>query len=113
MNKESFLENLDNIYRECSVYNWDKNESKPINKKQYLIAKDFFENFNSLDFPIIKCNFNGDIYFEWYKNSNLFLIIFISENPAFYIMNNEFYTIILHNITNYIYEIVYNILKEK
>lgn len=81
INKKPLLDELFQVYRECSEENWDGYDSKPITKKAYLEAEKLIRLLPSnIKNPEIIPEPTGEIAFEWHQGKRFTFIISVSGN---------------------------------
>ena len=75
------LDNLIEVFKECSEENWDGYGAKPITSKVYSEALNLIALLPlSLPFPDIVPEPDGSIGFEWYKEKRNLFVISIGGN---------------------------------
>lgn len=79
--KDSALENLYEIYKECSEVDWDGYDANPISQEVYLEASKLIRILpSSIPMPEILPEPDGHIGFEWYKGENYVFVISLEGN---------------------------------
>jgi hypothetical protein len=86
IDKDSLFQELDEVFEECSVDNWDGYDAKPINVKSQIEAIRFARNLpTTIPTPEIAADPDGEISFEWYEGPRRVLTVSIgSHNKATY-----------------------------
>ena len=81
LNKRPLLDELYQIYKECSETNWDGYDSQPISKEAYLEAEKLIRLLPT-DFkkPEILPEATGEIVFEWYQGKRFIYTISVGGN---------------------------------
>ncbi len=75
------LEQLDQIYDECSEPDWDGYEADPISLDTYLEARKLLSMIPvSLPQPQISAEPDGEIGFEWYKDKYSIFVVSVGGN---------------------------------
>ena len=73
------LENLDEVYEECSETNWDGYDAQPISREAYFEASKLLRTIpNSFPMPDILPEPDGGIGLEWYKSKGFSFVISVS-----------------------------------
>ena len=109
------LKNLDEVYDECSVANWDGYNAQPISREAYFEASKLLRILpNSFPVPDIGPEPDGGIGLEWYKEKWFSFIVSVNgKNIITYVgrfgKNNHFYGTESYN--NSVPEIILNGLK--
>jgi len=94
------LKNLDEVYDECSVENWDGYNAQPVSQDAYFEASKLLKIFPtssiSLPMPDIGPEPDGGIGLEWYKDKGFsFLVSINGKNIITYVgrfgKNKHFY----------------------
>jgi hypothetical protein len=91
------LKNLDEVYDECSVANWDGYNAQPISREAYFEASKLLRILpNSFPMPDILPEPDGGIGLEWYKDKGFSFVVSVSsKNIITYVgrfgKNNYFY----------------------
>lgn len=79
--KLRLLDELFQIYKECSDENWDGYDAEPITQKTLLEAEKFIELLpSSLNVPEIIPEPTGEIAFEWYRGKRFVFIASVGGN---------------------------------
>lgn len=83
---EETVESLYQVFKECSVKNWDGYGANPISRDSALEALRFINLMPSLfPMPQVIAEPSGEIGFEWYKDNRLiFAISFSGKNMISY-----------------------------
>lgn len=83
---EETIESLYQVFKQCSVENWDGYGAKPISKDSALEALKFINLMpSSFPMPQVIAEPSGEIGFEWYKdNSSIFVLSFSGKKMISY-----------------------------
>jgi len=74
------FQQLDEIFRDCSLDGWDSDKAKPISGEVLLCARGFLNSFPlGMEAPEVGAEPDGAITLEWYRSPNK--VISISINP--------------------------------
>lgn len=77
----STANNLEDIFKECSSDDWDGYGAKAINAYTYRNAWRFINTLPSyLPLPELGCEPDGQITFEWFKDSSNIISISVSQD---------------------------------
>lgn len=72
---------LDNLYKECSVKNWDGYGAEPLCKELREVVEKFLNLLpNNIPDPDIIPDTDGEISLDWYREKNTIFSISIGKN---------------------------------
>ena len=75
------IQKLNNIYEDCSQPNWDGYGAKPIDIETYYESQRFINCLpESLPYPEVTPDPDGEVSFEWFKNSKRIFSVSIGRN---------------------------------
>jgi len=77
---EETLQQLDEVYSECSSVGWDGANAKPVSEEVLQCAVRFLYSFSiRIEVPEVGAEPDGSITLEWYRSPNK--VVSISINP--------------------------------
>jgi len=81
INKQPLLNELFQIYQECSVNNWDGYDAQPISNEAYLEAEKLIRLLPpNIKKPEFIPEPTGEIAFEWYQGKRFIFVISVGGN---------------------------------
>jgi hypothetical protein len=86
LDKDTLLQEINEVFEECSVDNWDGYDAKAIDYDSYIEAIRFARSLpTTIPLPEIAVDPDGEVSFEWYQGPRRVFIMSIgSRNEIIY-----------------------------